>query len=145
MLSGSGGIKLFSQSLERLAFVFARSLGGARHCPRRFACLGSALSSRHAVGRFLVKGLRDRCAAPLFTGAFDDDLAFIPALPNPQHIARRDFPGDFDALSCQLHLSAFDGGLGQCTRFEKARCPQPFVDADLFGAVCYLSQVQEAR
>ena len=92
MPSSSRGVKLLSESLERLAFVFARPLSGARHGACCLACLGSAFAPRDALGCFLVEGLRDRGAASLLAGAFDDDVPLIPALPNPQHVSRRDFP-----------------------------------------------------
>ena len=138
-------IKLFSESLERFTLVFARSLRGARHGPRRFSCLGGPLTPSDALGRFLVERLGDRCLASLLAGGFDDHFPLIPALAYAQDVAWRDFPRHFDPLSFHLHLPALNGGFSKRSRFKKTCCPQPLIDADFSRAVLYFRQVQEDR
>ena len=125
--------------------MLARALSGARNCPSSFARLSRALTARDAFWRFVVECLRAGCAAPPLANGFNNDVSFVPALTDPQYIARSDLPRDFDALAPQLHFAALDRIFGQCSRFEKTCCPKPLVDADLIRFVWCFSQLLADR
>lgn len=83
-----------------------------------------------ALGGFFVEGLRLRCRAAVFGEAAHMHGLLAGALADVQLVAQAHFAAGFDAAAVDRHLAAVDGRGGLGTGLEKARRPQPFVEAD---------------
>jgi len=127
--------------MDEAAISFSGAFGGSEINRPKQAAIFDCFSTRFCAGFGLaVEGLRDRGGTALLAQRNHFNLEFGGLILDLQHVANAHLASRFGADTIGHDATHLAGFRGQLARLEKARGPQPLVDASAIHGVILRSK-----